>query len=89
MPDQQPGLARWCRRKVSELTSRSSVICETEELGEVPSMLFRNNLTTKRPSRLRSVAIFLAVFATWAALSVLTYQDGPDDNPLIVSLLSK
>jgi hypothetical protein len=30
-----------------------------------------------------------AAFATWVALSVLTYQDGPDDKPLIVSMLSK
>jgi hypothetical protein len=52
-------------------------------------MLFRKNLTTKRPSWLRSVAILLAAFATWVVLSVLTYQDGPDDKPLIVSMLSK
>jgi hypothetical protein len=38
---------------------------------------------------LRAIAISLAVFAAWVALSVLTFQDGPDDPPLIVWLLSK
>ncbi len=38
---------------------------------------------------LRTIAISIAVFAAWVALSVLTFQDGPDDKPLIVSLLSK
>jgi hypothetical protein len=46
-------------------------------------------MTVKRPSWLRSVEILLAAFVTWVALSVLTYQDGPDDKPLIVSMLSK
>ena len=40
----------------AEPALRSSVICETEELDEVPSMLFRKNPTTKRRSWLRSVA---------------------------------
>jgi hypothetical protein len=44
------------------------------------------------PSALRSwlriVAISLAVFATWFALGVLTFQDGPSDQPLIISLVS-
>jgi hypothetical protein len=48
---------------------------------------------SENPSRwrswLRAIAISLAVFAAWVALSVLTFQDGPDDPPLIVSLLSK
>jgi hypothetical protein len=60
-----------------------------EELDEVPSMLFRKNPTTNRRSWPRSLAILLAAFATWVALSVLTYQDGPDDKPLIISMLSK
>jgi hypothetical protein len=46
-------------------------------------------MTVKRPSWLRSVEILLAAFVTWVALSVLTYRDGPDDKPLIVSMLSK
>jgi hypothetical protein len=48
---------------------------------------------SENPSRRRSwpqiIAISLAAFAAWVTLSVLTFQDGPDDPPLIVSLLSK
>jgi anti-sigma-K factor RskA len=44
---------------------------------------------TRRRSWRRVIAISLAAFAAWVALCVLTYQDGPDDKPLIVSLLSK
>jgi hypothetical protein len=38
---------------------------------------------------MRAIGTVFAVFAVWAALAVLTYQDGPDDEPLIVSLLQK
>ena len=48
---------------------------------------------SENPSRRRSwprvIAISLAAFAAWVALSVLTFRDGPDDPPLIVSLLTK
>jgi hypothetical protein len=48
---------------------------------------------SENPSRRRSwpriIVISLAAFAAWVALSVLTFRDGPDDPPLIVSLLSK
>jgi hypothetical protein len=44
---------------------------------------------TRRRSWPRIIAISLAAFAAWVALGVLTYQEGPDDPPLIVSLLSK
>jgi hypothetical protein len=44
---------------------------------------------SRRRSRPRIIAISLAVFAAWVALSVLTFRDGPDDPPLIVSILSK
>jgi ABC-type transporter Mla subunit MlaD len=37
----------------------------------------------------RSVLIGLAVFAAWLVLSVATYQEGPDDTPVIVALFSK
>jgi hypothetical protein len=37
----------------------------------------------------RVIAISITVFAAWFALGVLTFQDGPDDPPLIASLLSK
>jgi hypothetical protein len=35
------------------------------------------------------IAMSLAAFVVWSALSLLTFQDGPDDPQLIVSLLSK
>jgi hypothetical protein len=44
---------------------------------------------SRRNWRPRVIAISFAAFAAWVALSVLTFQDGPDDPPLIVSLLSK
>jgi hypothetical protein len=47
------------------------------------------SLADKRHSWRRPVAVALAVFAGWVALSLLTFQDSPDDPPLIVSLLSK
>ena len=34
-------------------------------------------------------SISIAAFGVWFALSVLTFQDGPDDRPLIGYLLSK
>jgi hypothetical protein len=37
----------------------------------------------------RIVAIALAVFLGWAAISVLFYSERPDDPPIIVSLLSE
>jgi anti-sigma-K factor RskA len=42
----------------------------------------------KPRSWLRLAAIALAVFAVYVALGVLTFQDSPEDPPLIVSLLS-
>jgi hypothetical protein len=44
---------------------------------------------TRRRPWPRVIAILLAAFAAWVALSVLTFQDGPDDPPLIVSMLSR
>lgn len=41
---------------------------------------------SKVPSWLRSIAIVVVIFILWVALSVATYQDGPDDVPLIGSL---
>jgi hypothetical protein len=35
------------------------------------------------------VAIACALFAAYVALGVLTFQDSPEDPPLILSLLSK
>jgi hypothetical protein len=43
----------------------------------------------KRASWIRPTFITLAVFAAWLVISVLFYQDSPDDVPVIVSLLSK
>ncbi len=40
-------------------------------------------------SWLRPIAIGRIVLATWFSLSVLTFQDSPDDTPFIVTLLSK
>lgn len=42
----------------------------------------------KAPSWLRSYAIGVVIFILWVALGVATYQDGPNDVPLIVSLLA-
>jgi hypothetical protein len=50
---------------------------------------FRERIPTKGQILLRTIAIFIAAFAGWFALGVLTYQDGPDDKPMIVSLLSE
>jgi hypothetical protein len=33
--------------------------------------------------------IGLAVFALWLVISVATYQESPDDRPMIVALFSK
>jgi hypothetical protein len=33
--------------------------------------------------------IGVAVFALWLLVSVATYQESPDDRPMIVSLFSK
>jgi hypothetical protein len=44
---------------------------------------------TRRRPWLRVIAFSLAAFAAWVALSMLTFRDGPDDPPLIVSILSK
>jgi hypothetical protein len=50
-------------------------------------------MSLQNPPRRRSwtlvIAISLAVFAAWIALSVLPVQDGPDDKPLIAYMLSK
>jgi len=50
-------------------------------------------MAPENQSRRRSwplvTAISLAAFAAWFALSILTFQDGPDEPPLIVSQLSK
>jgi hypothetical protein len=35
------------------------------------------------------MAISLAACLAWFALSMLTFQDGPDDKPLIAYMLSK
>jgi hypothetical protein len=53
--------------------------------GEVLAMLSDK----RRRPWLRVIAISLAAFAAWVALSVITFRDGPDDPPLIVSILSK
>ena len=37
----------------------------------------------------RSVLIGLAVFVGWLVVSVATYQESPDDTPVIVALFSK
>ena len=37
----------------------------------------------------RLMLIGLAVFALWLLVSVATYQESPEDMPIIVSLLSK
>jgi hypothetical protein len=37
----------------------------------------------------RPMLIGLAVFALWLVISVATYQESPEDTPIIVSLLSK
>jgi hypothetical protein len=50
-------------------------------------------MSSENPSRRRSwprlIAILLAAFAFWVAFSVLAFQDGPDDKPLIAYMLSK
>ena len=35
------------------------------------------------------VLIGLAVFAGWLVVAVTTYQESPDDRPMIVALFSK
>jgi len=52
-------------------------------------MISENENPRRGRSWLRTIAISIAVFAAWFALGVLTFQDGPDDKSLIVSLLSK
>jgi hypothetical protein len=37
----------------------------------------------------RLMLIGLAVFALWLLVSVATYQESPDDTPMIASLFSK
>ena len=44
---------------------------------------------SRRISWPRVIAISLAAFAAWVALSVMTFRDSPDDPPIIVTLLSK
>jgi hypothetical protein len=44
--------------------------------------------SSSRRSWPRLIGIPLAAFAAWVALGVFTFQDGPDDKPLIVHLLS-
>jgi hypothetical protein len=38
---------------------------------------------------IRSILIGFAIFAAWLVVAVATYQEGPDDAPMIVSLFSK
>jgi hypothetical protein len=52
-------------------------------------MISENEYPRRGRSWLRTIAISLAVFAVWFALGILTYQNGPDDKALIVSLLSE
>jgi hypothetical protein len=54
---------------------------------EVLAMALENQ--SRRRSWRLVIAISLAAFAAWIALSVLTFQDGPDDKPLIAYMLSK
>ena len=42
----------------------------------------------KRSSRVRSIAVGIGIFLAWVAISVLFYQDSPEDKPPIVSLLT-
>jgi hypothetical protein len=44
---------------------------------------------TSRNSWVRSLLIGLAVFAGWLVVAVTTYQESPDDRPMIVALFSK
>ena len=37
----------------------------------------------------RSVLIGCAIFAAWLIVGVATYQESPDDTPIIVALFSK
>ena len=37
----------------------------------------------------RLMLIGLAVFALWLVVNVATYQESPDDTPMIVSLFSR
>jgi hypothetical protein len=37
----------------------------------------------------RSILIGFAIFAVWLVVSMTTYQERPDDTPIIVSLFSK
>ena len=43
----------------------------------------------KPHSWVRSILIGFAIFAAWFVVGVATYQESPDDTPMIVSLFSK
>ncbi len=43
----------------------------------------------KPHSWMRSILIGFAIFAAWLIVGVATYQESPDDTPMIVSLFSK
>jgi hypothetical protein len=43
----------------------------------------------KPHSWVRSVLIGCAILAAWLVVTVATYQESPDDTPMIVSLFSK
>jgi len=40
-------------------------------------------------ARGRPMLIGLVVFAAWRVVAVATYQENPDDTPMIVALFSK
>ena len=43
----------------------------------------------KRSFGLKSIAVGIGIFVTWFAISVLFYQESPEDTPPIVSLLTR
>lgn len=45
-------------------------------------------MSRRRHPWLRRLTTVFAILFGWLAISILFYQDNPDDKPLIVSLLS-